>query len=538
MTPEPAPEPAPDPTRAGPPQPLAPVPEGSATFWNQLDGEAPAARPAVALPAAVTPGVVVGGDFEVVARLGAGGMGVVYRARQRSLGREVALKLLPADAVARPTRERFLREARAAATISHPNVITVFAAGHDEPTGRLFMAMELVPGGDARALALRSGGRLPERRALEVARDAARGLTAIEAAGMFHRDVKPANLLLAADGTAKLADLGLARGLADRMTETGTVLGTPAFMSPEQALGRQSELDIGTDIYALGATLYDLLTGEPPFAAPALPTLFHMILTAPPPDPRALVPSVSPATAAIVRRAMAKARAERHATAADLVADLERALAALDDERAPTRARSTVAAAAAAVAALALVAGVGAVVVRRASERQRPTPGAPPAPVAVEPAVTPEVTPEPAPVTTSITVSWRRDGARAHPDFALTDATTAEEFNHKLTLVQAGVDVIEARFVLHGQPTWARLTFDHEGARIGGEGRCLVDVEVNGRALVARGAPEDAPHRRLDLTGVARPGENTLRIRLHPESLSGYWLRELTLEYGTGAPPE
>jgi hypothetical protein len=263
------------------------------------------------------------GDFEVQKELGRGGMGAVYLAVQRSLGRQVALKVLsPGFASTAQAVDRFLREARAAASIVHANVVTVFAAGAE--AGRLYLAMELLRGGDAQQLLTRSGGRLPERRALELARDCARGLTAIERAGLIHRDIKPSNIFISEDGTAKLADLGLARSQKgeDRMTQSGLIVGTPQFMSPEQADGAP-DIDIRTDIYGIGASLYQLLTGRMPFEGNTALAVVSRVVNDPAPDPRAVAPHVSAAAASLVLRCMAKSRDERPRTAAAFLAEVE-----------------------------------------------------------------------------------------------------------------------------------------------------------------------------------------------------------------------
>ncbi|MGE0711962.1 MAG: serine/threonine-protein kinase [Planctomycetota bacterium] len=268
------------------------------------------------------------GIYEVLEKLGQGGMGAVYKARDKNLHREVALKVLaPNVAADREMAERFLREARAAAAINHPNVITVHGAGEDG--GLLYMALEFLPGGDADRLAARHGGRLPERLALEVLRDCAQGLVAVERAGLVHRDLKPANIFIGADGRAKLADLGLARRQLgdDRMTQTGAIVGTPAYMAPEQARG-ETELDIRTDIYALGASLYGLLTGKPPFSGSSAFVVVSNLLNQPAPDPRGLRPDLSERTVALVLRAMAKDRERRQQSAALFLAEIEAALAA------------------------------------------------------------------------------------------------------------------------------------------------------------------------------------------------------------------
>ncbi|MCA8926250.1 MAG: serine/threonine protein kinase, partial [Planctomycetes bacterium] len=205
------------------------------------------------------------GDFVLGAPLGAGGMGRVYRARQLSLARDVALKVLkPALAEDLEGHRRFLREARTLAALNHPRVVTCYQVGSGDD-GSPYLAMEFMPGGDVASLAKRAGGRLDERRALQVACDAAEALVAFEAAGLVHRDLKPQNLFLDEDGRAKLGDLGLARSSAgsDRMTLTGMAVGTLPYMSPEQLEGAP-DVDVRADLYALGATLYTLLAGRPP----------------------------------------------------------------------------------------------------------------------------------------------------------------------------------------------------------------------------------------------------------------------------------
>ncbi len=277
------------------------------------------------------------GDYEVLEKLGEGGMGAVYRARQVTLDREVALKVVSPQVAADPEyAERFLREASAAAKVSHPNVITIFDAGRVD--GRLLMALELMRGGDAAQLAKRAGGRLPEARALELVRDGARGLQALENAGLVHRDIKPANVFLGADGAAKLADLGLARARSgdDRVTNSGVVVGTPAFMAPEQADG-SPDIDVRADVYALGATLFQLVTGAPPYTGSSPLVVVSKVLTAPVPDPRALRPDLSASTAEVIVRALAKDRAARFQSSAELLVALERARAALGGRAAPRR---------------------------------------------------------------------------------------------------------------------------------------------------------------------------------------------------------
>jgi serine/threonine protein kinase len=277
------------------------------------------------------PSVRVVSGYRILGTLGMGGMSTVYRAVQLSMEREVALKVLDQQGPPDPGyTERFLREARAAGRINHPNVVTCYDVGVHHGS-RLYMALELVTGGDATALADQHGGRIPERLALGILRDAARGLGAIQAAGLIHRDIKPANLFIAADGSAKLGDLGLVRDItpdADTKYRTlvGIAVGTPAFMSPEQSQGAK-DLDIRSDIYALGASVFALLAGRPPHVADTIFDLVGMILKDPVPAIRDLRPEVGPLTATILTKAMAKDRAQRYQTPFDLLLAAEDALA-------------------------------------------------------------------------------------------------------------------------------------------------------------------------------------------------------------------
>jgi len=265
--------------------------------------------------------------YRIIERLGQGGMSTVYRAVQLALQREVALKVLDERLAADAAyTDRFLREARAAARINHPNVVACFDVGHHGD--RLYMALELVTAGDAEALARAHGGVLPERLALTLARDCARGLQAIANAGLVHRDLKPANIFISADGSAKLGDLGLVRVQGEgHPTLTDTAVGTPAFMSPEQALGER-DIDIRSDIYALGATLYALLAGGAPYVNSNVFNIIQQVVHRPPPDVRAINPHLAASTAEVIARAMAKDRAARYQTPAELIAALDACLTA------------------------------------------------------------------------------------------------------------------------------------------------------------------------------------------------------------------
>lgn len=204
--------------------------------------------------------------------LGRGGMGIVYRAHDEQLNRPVAVKLL-ADTLAQDEdlRERFVREARLAAQVQHPNVVSVYDTGEDE--GRPFIVTELVTGWTL-AERIADRGRLSAEEASQLVRQAALGLERAHDAGLIHRDIKPQNLLLAPDGTLKIADFGIARfGDGTGMTEMGTILGTAAYIAPEQARGER--VTAAADVYAIGAVLYELLTGHPPHTFKTLGDLVH-----------------------------------------------------------------------------------------------------------------------------------------------------------------------------------------------------------------------------------------------------------------------
>lgn len=259
--------------------------------------------------------------------LGQGGMGIVYRARNLALDQDRALKVLaPALSGDQRFRERFRRESRLAASIDHPNVIPVHQAG--EEAGHLFLAMRLVEGVDLRHLVVRDGALDPAIAAATVGAAAA-GLDAAHAAGLIHRDVKPANILVGEGrdaGRIYITDFGISRSITggETMTTTGELIGTADFMAPEQIAG--DPVDHRADVYALGACLYFALTGEAPFPRDnEIATLFAHA-NAPRPRPSAVVPSVPPALDAVVERAMAVAPEDRFQSAGELGSAIEAAL--------------------------------------------------------------------------------------------------------------------------------------------------------------------------------------------------------------------
>ncbi len=263
------------------------------------------------------------GAYRITARLGEGGMGMVYRATDERDGRPVALKLLRRELAAdQDFVRRFQREAGIAAGIRDPHVMRVYAAGTAD--GWHYIACELIGGGDLGALLARRG-MLTEHKALGLVIAATRGLAALHAAGLVHRDLKPDNIFFDAEGRVVLGDLGLARHQSgdDRFTMTGAAIGTPAYMSPEHIRG-VADLDIRSDIYAMGAVLYKLFTGEEPYAGETLYLVTHKVLTEPLPDPRSINGAVPAEVAAIIRKAMAKQREERYHDPAQMLEDLER----------------------------------------------------------------------------------------------------------------------------------------------------------------------------------------------------------------------
>ncbi len=288
----------------------------------------------VLLPA-LTPGTAFGA-YRIIGQLGVGGMGEVYQAVQGTLERVVALKVMRPELAADPQfSERFLREARAAASVCHHHVVVIFDAGTCD--GRLFMAFQFVSGGDLDAQLARRE-RLPVGEALQLIARCCDGLQAIHEAGLVHRDIKPHNIFLDAQGRPKLGDFGLARQAQgnDRMTVTGIGMGTPSYMAPEQAQGL-ADIDIRADIHALGGTLYTLLTGVPPFTGLTPWMVVNAVCNEPAPDPRLVLPDLPEAVAAIVMRCLAKRRDQRYATPSELHADLVRVLAAINGPLTPAQ---------------------------------------------------------------------------------------------------------------------------------------------------------------------------------------------------------
>jgi eukaryotic-like serine/threonine-protein kinase len=271
-------------------------------------------------------GRTLDGRYELGSVLGVGGMASVYLAHDRVLERQVAVKVLSPPYAHDPTFvERFRREARSAARLSHPNVVAVFDSGSD---GQLhYLVMEYVAGESLAELLARQG-RLAPRRAAELAIRVCAALAAAHAQGLVHRDVKPGNVLLAGDGRVKVADFGIVKAAAaDTLTGSGLVLGTAAYLSPEQAQG--GPVDARSDLYALGCVLYELLTGAPPFGSgPDRPqvAIATRHVREPPEPPSWRNPQVDPGLDAVVLTALAKQPDQRYQRATDMQAALGRVL--------------------------------------------------------------------------------------------------------------------------------------------------------------------------------------------------------------------
>lgn len=282
---------------------------------GQTQGGAPASRAGADRPETL-------GRFRITVELGAGQFGTVYRAYDPQLDREVALKVPHADLLANPrVVTRFLREAKAAANLRHPNIVPVFESG--KVAGGYYIARAFI---DGRPLAdeIPDGG-LPFRRAAAVARELAGAVGYAHEQGVVHRDIKPANVMVDRTGRPHLMDFGLASRADEgsKLTTDGAILGTPAYMAPEQARGAGGEAGPAADQYAVGVVLYELLTGRVPFSGPAAIVIHNAIHTDPEP-PAKHRPDTPADLGTICRKAMAKRPEERYATCADLADDLRR----------------------------------------------------------------------------------------------------------------------------------------------------------------------------------------------------------------------
>ncbi len=260
------------------------------------------------------------GRYVIESELGRGMMGVVYRARDPELDRAIALKTISlAFAVPEEERsafeKRFLAEARAAAKLSHPAIVVVHDVGRDTESGALYIALEMLRGRTLEEI-VRASGPLPWPEAVRLGVRLAEALGHAHHAGVIHRDVKPANVMMIGPGEPKLMDFGVAKLNSGNLTASGETFGTPLYMSPEQALGQK--LDGRADLFSLGSILYFALTGANPFAADSVPAILARVAYEVPPPPSTLVPEVPAAVDAVLAKAMAKAPGERYRDGAAL----------------------------------------------------------------------------------------------------------------------------------------------------------------------------------------------------------------------------
>ena len=262
------------------------------------------------------------GRYQILSHLARGGMAEVYLARDLLLDRKVALKVLfEAFAADRSFVERFRREARAAANLNHPGIVAVYDWGEDG--GTYFIVMEYVEGRTLYDILATEGPLMPDR-AAEIGADIATALAFAHSRGVVHRDVKPGNVLITPTGVVKVADFGIARAgdPEERLTRTGSVLGTATYFSPEQASGQA--IDARSDIYSLGVVLYEMLAGRPPFVGDNPVSIAYQHVRESPPPPSAFNPDVPPDLSQVVAKAMAKNPANRYRSAEELAADLTR----------------------------------------------------------------------------------------------------------------------------------------------------------------------------------------------------------------------
>jgi eukaryotic-like serine/threonine-protein kinase len=289
-------------------------------------------------------GNVLGGRYRLVELLGQGGMATIYRARDNELERDVAVKLLRPEYERDPDfGTRFRQEARAAGSLNHPNIVSVYDYGND-PAGA-YIVMELIDGEDL-ASVIRRTGAVPPRQAARLAADVASALAAAHGRGIIHRDVKPANVLVSRDGRVKVTDFGIARAIADaQLTMPGLTMGSVHYFSPEQARGEPTTA--ASDVYSLGIVLYELLTGRRPWGGDSAAAIAMARLSGAAPLPSSVRAGIPPALDAIVRRAMSRDPAQRYQSAGEMREALDAYLA----DRAPSAAASPVGVGAAAAAA-------------------------------------------------------------------------------------------------------------------------------------------------------------------------------------------
>jgi serine/threonine protein kinase len=261
------------------------------------------------------------GRFELVSEIGRGAMGIVYKAKDPMLERTVAIKTINLTMDkdgAEMYEKRFYQEARAAGGLNHPNIVTIYDIGRSESL--CYMAMEFIEGAELRTLLL-PGKPLPVQKGLSIAAQVAEGLAYAHERGVVHRDIKPANIMVPETGPVKITDFGIARMRTSNVqTQTGMMMGSPKYMSPEQVIGKRA--DHRSDLFSLGVILYEMLTGAAPFTGESVNAVMYQIVNFVPPAPSAINPATPPALDAIVARMLAKALDERAQSAAEIARGL------------------------------------------------------------------------------------------------------------------------------------------------------------------------------------------------------------------------
>src|SRR5437868_14662050 len=282
------------------------------------------AKPTSGVKEAVCAATMLGelGDYELLEEIGRGGQGVVFRARQKSLNRTVALKVISLGQWASTAHlKRFRREAEAAASLDHPSIVPIYEVGERE--GACYFSMKFVEGGQLDEVVKRAP--ISIRQAAELIAKVARTVHYAHEHGILHRDIKPGNILLDAKGEPHLTDFGLARLVESEssVTQTLDVLGTPSYMAPEQAVGNNTAVGNATDVYGIGAVLYQLLTGHPPFAGGATYETIRLLLDTEPRQPRLLNPKIDRDLSTICLKCLEKDPKQRYSSALALAEDLE-----------------------------------------------------------------------------------------------------------------------------------------------------------------------------------------------------------------------